>query len=330
MSRKMNQKLKLMYLAQIFMEQTDEEHMLTMHGILVALEAYEISAERKSIYEDIRELGKVGVQIEKRKKRKEYYYYMKNRDFELAELKLLVDAVQSSKFITSKKSNELIDKLKHLTSRYEANKLQRQVVVSNRAKSMNEEILENIDKIHMAINENRVISFQYYDWNPKKQMVLRHGGERYHVSPYALSWEDENYYLVGYDNVADEKRHYRVDRMLQLQILAQGRMGKNVFQEFNVATYSGQIFGMFGGKQEIVKLKFKNDFANVAVDRFDKGISMIPTGADSFRVNVKVFVSNQFLVWIFALGDSVEILGPEGVREKMREEIEAQRKKYLV
>lgn len=253
---------------------------------------------------------------------------MRSRTFELPELKLLVDAVQASRFITSQKSNELISKLKQLTSRREAIKLQRQVVVTNRAKSMNEEILDVIDKIHIAISENVNISFQYYDWNSKKKMELRHDGIRYSVSPYALSWEDENYYLIGYDTVAKGRRHYRVDRMLNIEIMEEHRGGKDVFQDFNIATYSNQIFGMYGGDEETVKLEFENIFANVVIDRFGKDIIMIPAGETHFRINVKVMVSNQFLGWVFALGDGVTILGPDKVLDKMKLQSERLWKKY--
>lgn len=313
---------------QILLERTDEVNSITMPEILSALELYGISAERKSIYTDIQSLCDYGLEIVGEKRGREYYYKVSKREFELAELKLLVDAVQASRFITTQKSNELIEKLKQLTSKKEATKLQRQVAVFHRTKAMNEEILDTIDKIHTAISENRNISFQYYDWNRNKKMILRHDGMRYQVSPYALAWEDENYYLIGYDNKSDEKRHYRVDRILDIQLLNELRVGNELFKDFNIATYSNQVFSMFGGSEEVVKLQFENRFANVVIDRFGKDISMILAGDSHFRINVKVVVSNQFLGWIFALGSGVVILGPESVLEKMRVEAEQLWKKY--
>lgn len=328
MSKGVNQKLKLLYLMKILQERTDEVHSITMQEIIATLEQYDISAERKSIYTDIQALCEYGVDIVKVKKGKEYCYYVDKREFELAELKLLVDAVQASRFITTTKSKELITKLKNLTSKNEAIKLQRQVVVTNRAKAMNEEILEIVDKIHVAITENRNISFQYYDWNREKQVIIRHDGMRYQVSPYALSWEDENYYLISYDVTANIMKHFRVDRIMQLQILEEPREGKEIFKDFDIATYSNKIFGMFGGKEEVVKLEFQNRFAGVVIDRFGKEVSMIPVGETHFRINVKVLVSNQFLGWIFALGEGVEIKGPTNVRKLMEDELKAIQKIY--
>ncbi len=328
MSKGINQKLKLLYLMKIFLEYTDESHYITMVEIIRELEKYNISAGRKSIYSDIQYLCEFGICIEGIKKGREYYYYVKKREFELAELKLLVDAIQAAKFITRHKSNELIHKIEMLASKYQATELQRQVVVANRAKTMNEEIFHNIDKIHMAINNNYAITFQYYDWNREKKIELRHEGGRYLVSPYALVWEDENYYLIGYDILSQMKRHYRVDRMLYLEISNQKRLGKELFSDFNLATYSNQVFGMYGGEEEIVKLQFENRFANIVIDKFGRETSMIPVEGTHFRINVKVLVSNQFFGWIFALGNGVTILGPESVLDKIKNEVEDMYSKY--
>ena len=192
-----NQKFKLYYLAKILTEKTDEDHYITMPEILKELERYEVTANRKSIYNDLKDLERLGIEVEGEPIGKGYHYHVVDRQFELPELKLLVDAIQSSKFITARKSNELIKKLETLVSKYEAAKLQRQVFVSGRIKTMNESIYYNVDEIHNAIAENRKIRFQYFQWNVKKEMELRHGGACYHISPWGMSWDDENYYLVG-------------------------------------------------------------------------------------------------------------------------------------
>ena len=225
-----NQKFKLYRLAQIMLERTDDEHYITMPEIISQLGKYEITADRRSIYQDLRDLEALGIEVEGEPEGKGYHYHVVSRPFELPELKLLVDAIQSSKFITEKKTNELIRKLEKLVSRYEAMGLQRQVYVSGRIKTMNESIYYAVDTIHNAISENRKIRFQYYQWNVKKEMVLRRDGAYYHVSPWGLSWDDENYYLVGYDSDAGEIRHYRVDKMIHIRMSEAPREGKEHFR----------------------------------------------------------------------------------------------------
>ena len=253
---------------------------------------------------------------------------MVNRPFELPELKLLVDAIQSSEFITERKTNALIKKLEQLVSKYEAVKLQRQVYVTGRIKTMNESIYYTVDAIHNAISENRKIKFQYYQWNVKKEMELRHNGAWYHVSPWGLSWYNENYYLVGYDSDAGQIKHYRVDKMLHIQMSEEKREGKEHFKKLDMADYAKKSFGMFGGKEQEVKLLVTNDLAGVIIDRFGKDVMMIPEDEDHFTVNVDVYVSKQFLGWIFSLGEGVRILGPTEVIEQMQQEIERLVRQY--
>lgn len=323
-----NQKFKLYRLAQIMLERTDDEHYITMPEIISQLGKYEITADRRSIYQDLRDLEALGIEVEGEPEGKGYHYHVVSRPFELPELKLLVDAIQSSKFITEKKTNELIRKLEKLVSRYEAMGLQRQVYVSGRIKTMNESIYYAVDTIHNAISENRKIRFQYYQWNVKKEMVLRRDGAYYHISPWGLSWDDENYYLVGYDSDAGEIRHYRVDKMIHIRMSEEPREGKEHFRKLNMADYTRKSFGMFGGREQSVKLLVDNSLAGVIIDRFGKDVMMIPADGDRFTVNVTVMVSRQFLGWIFSLGEKVKILGPEDVTEQMREEGERLLRQY--
>ena len=323
------QKLKLIYLMKYLLENTDENHTVTMPQIIAYLEANDITAERKSIYDDLESLKDLGFDVAGEKQGKGYGYYIGARDFEMAELKLLVDAIQSSKFVTEKKSQELIKKLGRLVSVHEAKQLKRQVYVAGRAKALNESIFYNVDAIHNAIEENKKISFQYFQWNTKKEMELRKNGRFYEVSPWALLWEDENYYLVAFDAMADEIKHYRVDKMLNISCMNLAREGKERFEKSNVAEYTKKNFGMFAGEEETVKLEVHNRLVGVILDRFGRDIMMIPADKEHFRVNVRVSVSNQFFGWLFGLGDGVKILGPENVKEKMKEEIAKIQKMYF-
>ena len=248
MPRSDKQKLKLMYLIKLFEERTDVSHGLSMTDIIEALSEEGITAERKSIYADISALNEFGFDIVKDKEGKACVYKLVERDFEIAELKLLVDAVQSSKFITESKSNKLIKKIEGLASNNEAKSLHRQVYVANRIKTTNESVYYNVDDIQKAISENHKVSFQYFQWNPNKEKELRHNGMRYEISPWALTWDDENYYMVGYDSKERKIKHYRVDKMLKIEIMADSKMeGKALFKDMDMAVYSKKIFGMFGG-----------------------------------------------------------------------------------
>lgn len=321
MAKGSNQKLKLVYLMKMLLEKTDDMHSITMPEIISSLEAYDITAERKSIYADMEALRTYGMDIIGEQKNKTYYYHVGNRQFELAELKLLVDSVQSSKFITAKKSNELIKKIEGFSSKYEAKQLQRQVFVAERIKTMNESIYYNVDKIHSAIGTNVKIKFQYYQWNVDKKMELRKKGEFYCISPWALSWDNENYYLIGFDSEVDVIKHYRVDKMLTIELTDEKREGKEHFEKFDIAVYAKKMFGMFDGEEQTVKLEFENRFAGVVIDRFGKNVSFIRTDKDHFTVNVNVAVSVQFLAWVIALGEGARIVGPESVVAKMRNEV---------
>ena len=317
-----NQKLKILYLMKILLEKTDETHSITMREILESLEAYGVSAERKSIYSDIENLRSYGLDIIGEKEDKAYSYRVVSRQFELAELKLLVDSIQAARFITAKKSNELIKKLEGLASKYEASQLQRQVYTMERIKTSNESIFYNVDNIHQAIASNVQISFQYFNWDVNKKQVLRKDGALYQVSPWALSWDDENYYLIAFDSAEDKIKHFRVDKMLRIELLSDRREGKLSFQRFDMGAYAKKMFGMFSGEEETVKILCRNELAGVMIDRFGKDVMLVKVDAEHFYVNVKVAVSRQFLAWVIALGDGAKIIGPESVVLEVKKEIE--------
>lgn len=315
------QRLKLLYLMKIFSEDTDDEHMLTLPQIIGKLKAYGVDVERKTLYQDFALLRDFGFDIIGEQTQRNYYYHIGNRPFELPELKLLVDSVQSAKFITKKKSNALIKKLEGMVSKYEARQLQRQVIITGRVKAMNESIYYNVDKLHEAIATGCQISFKYYRWNINKEMELRRDGDWYQVSPWGLMWDDENYYLVGYD--ADEKKikHYRVDKMKWISVVDKRREGKEEFKAFNMPRYTKSLFGMYGGEEMQVTLEAENGMVGILIDRFGKDIPIKPVDADHFRTTVVVAVSDQFLGWIMALDEGVKIVGPEAVVERMKEKI---------
>lgn len=329
MSQSSNQKLKLVYLMKILLEKTDETHSINMQEILSSLDAYGVSAERKSIYSDLEILRQYGMDVIGEQRDRTYYYHVGNRQFELAELKLLVDSVQAAKFITEKKSNELIKKIEGFASKYEASQLHRQVYVAERVKTMNESIYYNVDLLHAAIGDNHRIKFQYFQWNVKKKMELRHNGAFYEVSPWALSWDDENYYLVAYDGKEQRIKHFRVDKMVHIDILDENREGKEEFRNFDMAVYARKMFGMYDGEEREVKLLCENHFAGVMIDRFGKNIVLTPTDAEHFTVYVRVAVSGQFIGWIFALGGGVKIIAPEDVVEMVRAEVRRLNEQYL-
>lgn len=321
MAKSSNQKLKLVYLMKILLEKTDETHSITMSEIIDALQAYGIGAERKSLYDDLETLRVYGMDIIGTQEDRKYYYHVGNRQFELAELKLLVDSVQSAKFITEGKSNELIKKIEGLASQYEASQLHRQVFVNGRVKTMNESIYYNVDRIHTAIAENSRIRFRYFQWNVDKEMELRHNGAVYEVSPWALSWDDENYYLIAYDSIQGIIKHFRVDKMLNIESSGEQREGKQMFKSFNMAAYARKTFGMYGGVEEWVRIKCDNSLAGVMIDRFGKDVSMTRLNEKQFAATVDVAVSRQFMAWVIGLGDGAEIIGPESVVDEMRKEI---------
>ena len=320
---------KLLYLAQIFMRETDENHPLTARKIIGFLADYGIHTERRTLYQDLEELRLCGFDIIGRNDGRCRVYFLGSRTFELPELKLLVDSVQSAKFISEKKSADLIRRLETLTSRHEAGQLHRQVVIAGRVKTMNESIYYNVDRLHTAISSDRQIRFQYFQWNSKKEMVLRRGGAWYVTSPWILMQDNENYYLVAYDKKHDDIIHFRVDKMLRISLTKDRREGQERFQHFDVPRYARSIFGMFGGEERLVTMEADRDMAGVLIDRFGRGIPIFPAGDPArIRTCVHVDVSPQFLGWIAGLYGRVRITGPDCVVRMMREMIEILRSDY--
>lgn len=307
-----NQKKKILYVLKVLWEETDELHALSATQIANKVSEYGIKCERKSVYADLDELAEFGFDLIRTRKGT----YLASRQFELPELKLLVDAVQSSKFITEKKSDELIGKLGKLVSLSEGKQLKRQVLVKNRVKSMNESIYYNVDAISTAIEQDRQITFFYYAWNEKKEMLLKKSGERYVISPWFLQWEDEKYYLVGFDETANQMKHFRVDKMLTIAIQDTKRMGWEAFSKIDMASYGQEFFGMFQGKKQTVTLRLENELAGVMIDRFGKAVWMHPEDRGHFTAVIEVMVSNQFFGWLTGLGGKAEILEPEWVKEE--------------
>ena len=315
------QKMKTLCLMQILMQRTDEKHMMTANDLAAALQEYGFKAERKSIYADVEALQQFGLDIVQQKGSNPGYY-VASRTFELPELKLLVDAVQSSKFITARKSAELIRKLESMTSKYEAQQLQRDVFIYNRPKTENETIYYNVDQIHCALHCNAKISFQYAEWTTKKELQLKKNGALYMVSPWSLTWDDENYYLIAYDENADCIKHYRVDKMQKITVLDDCRIGKEKFMDFDLAAFAKKTFGMYGGQDETVTLTCHNRMIGVMLDRFGQDVPLVPVDEDHFYVKPLVAVSPQFFGWLTGLGNMVQITGPDHVKVEYKAYLE--------
>ena len=334
MARSSRQKQKLLYLQKIMLEKTDENHGLTIKEIIELLAGYDIKAERKTLYEDLEILQTYGLDICKTRS-STVKYYVGSRDFELPELKLLVDAIQSSKFITHKKSLSLISKLEGLVSHNEGEQLQRQVYVTNRVKTVNEKIYYNVDYIYNAISQNRQINFKYFKWDVdfggerKIVKVERKDGKIYTVSPWALCWDDENYYLVAYDAEAEMIKHYRVDKMEYIELTDKERDGGKKFENFDIAKYTKGVFSMFGGEETDVYLSVRNELIGVIVDRFGSNIFIRQESENTFQVSIKAVLSPQFYAWLFGLGNRVKIISPQNAIDEYRTRVEAVKSQYL-
>lgn len=322
MARSKNQKLKLLYLMQFLQRQSDELHPQSMDAIIAALAAKGIQAERKSVYDDIDALKSFGMDILLTKS-KPGGYYLVSRSFELPELMLLVDSVQSSQFITEKKSRQLINKLAELCSAHEAQLVQWQIHVLGRIKHMNESIYYNVDAIHNGIAKDLMIRFRYFEYTVDKKKCYRHGDQLYLVSPYALTWNNENYYLIAYDGAAGILKHYRVDRMEEITATELPREGKEIFEAHDMNRYMRSSFSMFGGEERNVDLLFQNALMGVVIDRFGKDIAITKVDAEHFCIHASVMVSPQFYAWVFGLGAGARILGPKDVVDGMTAQLNA-------
>lgn len=321
MPKSENQKLKILYLLKYLTEESDESHVLTMKELLDKLEAEGIKAARKSIYDDMERLRDMGYDIVYQSAGGGGGYFLASRTFELMELKLLVDAVLSSRFITESKTKLLISKLTGLSSNYEAAQLSRQIVHTGNKKADNEKIYYSVDTIQEAMRLDRCISFQYLEWNMQKKLTARHDGKFYEVSPWALVWNDENYYLIGYDEDDCKIKHFRVDKFGKTSILDRTRGGKDEFAKCNIEQFSTKTFGMFGGEEEMVTLECDNRLIGVILDRFGREVSIQQDRKEdpTFRVHVKVAVSGQFFGWITGIGKGVRIVSPPKVVQDYRD-----------
>ncbi len=318
MPRESSQKLKLLYVMRYLVRSSDEAHPVTVQQIIDFLGGEGIPAERKSIYDDVEALRRFGLDILQVKIGRQSGYYVGSREFELPELKLLVDSVQSSKFITHKKTLSLIRKIESLASVYEAQLLSRQVYVKNRIKTMNESIYYNVDEIHTGSARDRQIRFRYFDYTVQKERRFRRDGGYYVVSPFALTWDDENYYLVAYDSTAAMIKHFRVDKMLDIGILDEPRDGRESFAALDMAEYAKKVFGMFSGREERVRMRFDNQLVGAVLDRLGREAMLVPDGESHFTVTAQVEVSPQFFAWVSGFGRLAQILGPDYVVQAMR------------
>ena len=303
------------------MRESDENHLISTAQIIEELSHYGISAERKSIYDDIEALIYFGLDIIQVKGR-QGGYYLGERDFELPELKLLVDSVQSSKFITQDKTYDLIKKIENLASVYDGQLLQRQVYIQNRVKSMNESVYYAVDAISDAITQNNQITFKYFEFNIQKERVYKHNGQLYKVSPFALVWDNENYYMLAWDSTVEKIKHYRVDKMYGVSMTDDKREGTEAFEKTDMSSYTKSVFGMFGGNEEKVRFRFANRLAGVVIDRFGRDTMIMKDGDEHFTVSVNVVISEPFLAWVFGFGEDAEILSPESAREEMKKHTE--------
>ena len=319
------QKQKLLQLANILTTETDEEHPIRTNELISKLEAVGVTVTRQTLQHDLDDLRDIGLDVQSRHVYQGTVYYLGTHTFSLPELKLLVDAVQSSRFITAEKSQELIKKIESLGSKYQATELHRSVIISGRIKAMNESIFLNVDAIHEGINTDRQIQFHYFQWGHRGEQKLRNNGALFTISPWALVWQDDNYYMIGYDSTAQLLKNYRVDKMLDIDVISLPREGREAWKQMDTAKYSRAMFGMFGGDQARVKLEATKAYAiGALIDRFGKDNPIIEVEPGVYQTFVDVVPSVQFFGWVMGLEGAVRIIGPEDVVENMKKEVRRQ------
>lgn len=315
-----NKRLALIYLQQLFLEQTDKTHFVRMLEILAYLAERQVFVDRRTVYTDISLLNQAGFEIKGVAEKGGYKYHHPERLFSTTELKFLVDSVAASKFLTDRKSKELISKVKTLGNSFDSSVLERGVLSPKRVKTMNDRVFKNLDNLYFAISNNHQISFQYLRWNTNKELAPWEGNKPFVTSPCAVSLSDDNYYLVGYDSRTKKLKHYRIDKMASIKLLEEEREGQEVFKTFDIVDYSKKTFGMFGGKEESIMFEASNDLAGVFLDRFGTDLFLManPANSKTFLVRVAVNVSPQFYGWLFGLGKKVKILSPDYVIEDFK------------
>jgi len=304
-----NQKTKILYLLNILLRETDEEHQLTMPQLLYILDMAGVPAERKSIYDDLEHLKHYGYDVNFEPNKG---YYIGERDFELAELKLLVDSVQSSKFITQKKSDALIKKLEQLTSVNNAGELRRQVYIFDRVKTLNENIYYNVDKLSSAISKGCKVVFKYIEYKPDKTKHFKNDGADYAVSPYRLTFSDDNYYLIAYHEKYQKLSNFRVDRMVDVRLSDE----KCCEIQFDLSGYSKKTFDMYNGETCMVQIECDNSLINAVIDRFGESVHLRKEDENTFVISVNVNISPTFFAWVFTFGDKMKIISPQSVTKQ--------------
>lgn len=310
-------KLVLLYLRDLFLEKTDATHYVRMPEILEYLESRNVFVDRRTVYTDISILNQSGFEIVGVAEKGGYKYHHPSRLFDTSELKFLIDSIAASKFLTERKSKELVSKVKTLGSSFDNSALNRGVLSPKRIKTMNDKVFDNLDILYNAISSNSQISFQYMRWNSQRKLEPSSKGYTFVVSPCAVSLNDDNYYLIAFDGKSQELRHFRIDKMRTIKLTFEPREGKDVFKSFDIVDYSRKTFGMFSGKEETVTVEAPHKLAGVFIDRFGEAANIRKNfdNPDKFLVRIAVNVSPQFYAWIFGLGKDVKIISPESVKE---------------
>ena len=324
MARQPNQKLKLLYLRQMLLDETDDDHGLTMAEIIERLAERNIPAERKALYRDLDALRDYGMDIIKRSRTETGVaeYAVGKREFELPELLLLVDAVQSSRFLTERKSLALVGHISKLASRYQADMLAGRVHVEGRIKMQNESIYYNVNDIQQAIARRRKIAFRYLSYDVDKNAVLRKDGRLYQENPLCLVYRDDFYYLVTYNDRHESFLKYRVDRMRNIKIVDEPVARNAAIASFDVEEYVAQSFSMYNGEPRMVELMVDPDLAGAIIDRFGKDVQMMRADDGRAYVKVKVLVSATFFGWLTQFGTRVQVVGPSDVAAQYRSYLE--------
>ena len=317
MARTSRQKLKILYLYKILHEKTDENHPMSVQEMIEELRQYDITAERKSIYDDLEALRTYGTDIIQ-VRGKTTGYYVGRRLFEMPELRVLMDCVQSSKFISPKKTETMLCKLGCLLSEHQTQSLKELVCVRNRVKSRDENAYYSVDKLARAMDRDCKVSFRFYHYYPNKERIYCRNGRFYRVSPFALLCDEDRYYLLAWDSETESFHRYRVDRMSALELVDEPREGHEAFAAVNISDYAKRVFEMFPEEEQMVTLRFDIAMTEVVLDRFGWDVPFYIENEEQFSITVPVQISPKFFGWLFGLGRGVEVVGPESVREAYR------------